>query len=75
MFDAEGSHDGVPCPECGSDATISWRYGEGFDELECTACGYRSEEADVAALERDAGDLLTGDDDAPRPRPRRPLRA
>lgn len=75
MYDAEGSHDGVPCPECGSDDTISWHYGEGFDELECRACGFRSDADDLADLERAAGDVLVGDDDTTAPLPRRPLRA
>ncbi|MFW5899493.1 MAG: hypothetical protein ACOCUN_03385 [Jiangellaceae bacterium] len=75
MFDAEGSFEGVPCPECGSEATVSWHFAEGFDELECRHCGYRSDEADLAELERDAGDVLLQDaSDAP-PLRKKPLRA
>lgn len=74
MFDAEGSADGTPCPECASDDTITWRFREGFDELECRRCGYRSDADDLAELERHAGDLLR-DDDHPPPPTKRPLRA
>lgn len=74
-YDAEGRHDSVPCPECGSTRTVSWHYREGFDELECRACGYRSDEEEIEALRREAADVLRGDDDAPFPTPDRPLRA
>lgn len=62
-FDAEGVEAGDPCPECGSDATITFHYREGFTELECRACGYRSDAEELAALQRYAGDLLERDDD------------
>ena len=76
MYDAEGSRDGTPCPECGSDETITWRFEEGFDEIECRTCGFRSDAEELDALERQAGDVLRKDDgnDAP-PLPKRPLRA
>lgn len=74
-YDAEGSHDGDRCPECGSANTITWHFREGFDELECRACGYRSDAAEISALRRDAVDLLRRDDRAPLPRPGRPLKA
>jgi uncharacterized metal-binding protein (TIGR02443 family) len=75
VYDAEGSHDGVPCPECGNEDTISWHYDEGFDELECRACGFRSDARDLADLERAAGDVLIRDDETTAGLPRRPLRA
>ena len=75
MYDAEGSHDGVPCPQCGSDATVSWRFAEGYDELECRACGYRSDAEELDALEREVGDVLRGDEGPAGPLPKRPLRA
>lgn len=75
MVDAEGSFDGVPCPDCGSEETISWRFAEGFDELECRTCGFRSDAGAIADLERAAGDVLKGDDEVDVPAPKRPLRA
>lgn len=75
MYDAEGSFDGVPCPECGSDRTISWHFAEGFDELECRACGYQSDALAMAELERASGDVLKRDDEVEAPTPKRPLRA
>ncbi len=75
MYDAEGSHDGVPCPQCGSDATVSWRFAEGYDELECRTCGYRSDAEELEALEREVGDVLRGDEGPATPLPKRPLRA
>jgi uncharacterized metal-binding protein (TIGR02443 family) len=75
VYDAEGSHDGVPCPTCGSEATISWHFAEGFVELECRTCGYRSDAEEIAALERESGELLAGDDPPEAPLPKRPLRA
>lgn len=74
-YDAEGRHDGVPCPDCGSTRTISWHYQEGFDELECRDCGFRSDAEDLDALRRESGDVLRSDDDAPFPPPDRPIRA
>lgn len=74
MFDAEGSANGTPCPECGGEDTVTWRFREGFDELECRTCGYRSDAEELDALEREARDLLRKDGDAPLPR-KRPLRA
>ncbi len=51
-MDAEGRHDGVPCPRCGSVATITYLYVEGFEELECPTCGYVSDAAELEALGR-----------------------
>lgn len=75
MYDAEGSRDGTPCPECGAEDTITWRFDEGFDELECRRCGYRSDAEELAALERHAGDVLRRDEDDAPPLPKRPIRA
>lgn len=75
MYDAEGSRDGTPCPECGDEDTVTWRFEEGFEELECRRCGYRSDAEELAALERDARDLLLKDDPDPPPLPKRPLDA
>lgn len=65
MYDAEGSYDGLPCPECGSADTISYRYGEGFSELECQRCGYRSDREELSALGRYRGELRENSDEAP----------
>lgn len=75
MYDAEGSRDGTPCPRCGNEDTISWRFEEGFDELECPRCGYRSDAEELEALERHVGDVLRKDDDDTPPPTKRPLKA
>jgi tRNA(Ile2) C34 agmatinyltransferase TiaS len=75
MVDAEGYEDGPPCPECGREPTHRFAYVEGFDDFECPACGWRSDEAELADLGRDAGDLLERDRQTPRPPVGRPLRA
>lgn len=67
MYDAEGHQEGETCPECGSDDTVTYRYREGFEELECRACGYRSDAEELAALQRFGGDLLEDDEDVPPP--------
>ncbi len=67
-YDAEGREEGEACPECGSEDTITFHYREGFTELECRACGYRSDAEELAALQRFSGDVLQGDDDTPPPR-------
>jgi C4-type Zn-finger protein len=54
---------------------VSWHFAEGFDELECRHCGYRSDEADLAELERDAGDVLLQDESEAPPLRKKPLRA
>ena len=75
MFDAEGRQDGSTCPECGrSDQTIRWHFLEGFDELECKACGYRSDELALQELHREARNTLDREDDVAPPRTD-PLRA
>ena len=75
MFDAEGSLDFETCPECGSTDTITYRYREGFDELECTVCGFRSDQEELSELQRYSGDLLEGEEDALPPVPMRSLKA
>lgn len=70
MYDAEGEHDGTPCPTCGRTGTIRWHFAEGFDELECPACGYRSDDADLTDLTRAALDVLERDDGDAAPPPR-----
>lgn len=68
-MDAEGFHDEVPCPECGSLKTVTYRYVEGFSELECPTCGYRSDSQELADLTRYPGVLAEHHsrvDDAPR---------
>jgi hypothetical protein len=75
VYDAEGFDDGPPCPACGHAPTRRYAYVEGFDEHECPACGWRSDEAAIADLRRAAGDLLEGDAEAAPPPLGRPLRA
>lgn len=57
-FDAEGRRDGELCPQCGSDATITYHFVEGFQELECEVCGYVSDSEELAALQRYSGEIL-----------------
>lgn len=57
-MDAEGFHEDVPCPECGSVNTVTYRYVEGFTELECQACGYRSDAEELSDLTRYQGAVL-----------------
>ncbi len=59
-MDAEGCHEGVPCPRCGSVRTITYHYVEGFAELECPECGYRSDADELDALTRFESDLAEG---------------
>jgi len=56
--DAEGRFERTHCPECGSDDTITYHYVEGFTELECQACGYRSDAEELSALQRFSGEVL-----------------
>ncbi len=76
MIDAEGQREDAPCPACGSRDTITYHYVEGFTELECAGCGYRSDAEELEALQRFTGDLLESEqgDDAP-PIPMRSLKA
>lgn len=67
MFDATGSSEGQACPRCGSEATITYHYEEGFEELECTACGYVSDAEELAALQRFDGELKEVDPGAGHP--------
>ena len=64
-FDAEGRAEGERCPECGADDTVTFHYREGFTELECRRCGYRSDADELAALQRFSGDLLEADEEGP----------
>lgn len=77
MFDATGSFDGQICPRCGSNATITYHYEEGFEELECSACGYISDAEELASLQRFSGELLESDAaaDTPAPLPGTKIRA
>lgn len=59
-MDAEGRHEGVPCPRCASLHTITFRYVEGFEELECPHCGFTSDAEELDALTRYASDLVEG---------------
>lgn len=65
-MDAEGRHEGVPCPRCGSDGTITFHYAEGFEELECPACGYASDAAELDSLTRYESALIEGPGPAPK---------
>lgn len=56
--DAEGFHEQTPCPECGSPETVTYYYSEGFEELECAQCGFRSDTQSVADLQRASGEVL-----------------
>lgn len=73
-MDAEGFNEKVPCPRCGSDQTVSFHYIEGFDELECPACGYRSDSEELGALTRFQSGLLERDDETDENRPPIPIR-
>jgi len=75
MFDAEGHDDGPPCPRCGSGPTWRFAYAEGFEELECRACGWRSDEEELHALRRATGEVLERERDGASPSLGRPLRA
>ena len=65
MYDAEGSYDNDRCPKCGSLKTITYRYEEGFSEIECETCGFHSDASELSDLGRYRGDL-------PRETPQRP---
>jgi uncharacterized metal-binding protein (TIGR02443 family) len=72
LFDAEGSYEGTACPGCGRTNTVTYRYEEGFEELECLDCGFMSDQEELAALQRYDGELLEGDENGRPPLP--PLR-
>ena len=57
-MDAEGFNERVPCPRCASERTVSFHYVEGFDELECPDCGFRSDAEELGALTRFQSGLL-----------------
>ncbi|MFA5550384.1 MAG: YheV family putative metal-binding protein [Trueperaceae bacterium] len=73
--DAEGFREGVECPRCSSTDTVTFRYLEGFDELECSACGYRSDDQELDSLTRYASGLLEEDTETEIPIPRRSIQA
>ncbi|MFU8889765.1 MAG: hypothetical protein ACNA8N_14310 [Trueperaceae bacterium] len=75
MFDAEGHEDGPACAVCGAAPTWRFVYAEGFEELECRACGWRSDEEDLHALRRATGEVLEREHADVAPPLGRPLRA
>lgn len=75
VVDAEGFRDGTECPACGSTDTVTFRYREGFEELECPACGYRSDDQELDDLTRYTADLLEDDSTLELPIPRRSIEA
>lgn len=75
MFDAEGSFDEEPCPACGSHETVTYDYVEGFSELECRVCGFRSDQQELSELQRYSGDLLEDEGASPPPVPFKPIKA
>jgi Zn ribbon nucleic-acid-binding protein len=68
MWDAEGFEENEICPKCGGSDTVTYRYSEGFSELECRSCGHSSEVEDIAELTRYGGELVEGKN-APLPPP------
>jgi uncharacterized metal-binding protein (TIGR02443 family) len=74
MYDAEGRYEYLPCPECGSLETVTYHYEEGFSELECQACGYRSDREELSELGRYRGELREKEGERP-PIPIKPLEA
>ena len=74
MFDAEGSRDGDTCPKCGSKKTVTYRFAEGFSDVECEACGFHSDRDELSELSRYRGELLEGDAKLP-PMPFKKLEA
>lgn len=73
--DAEGFREGAACPDCGSTDTITFHYREGFDEVECPHCGFRSDALELDSLTRFSADLLESDAEAKLPIPRRSIQA
>ncbi len=57
-LDAEGERRAEPCPQCGSQDTVTYVYTEGDTDLECRSCGFNSEAGDISDLTRYRGDLL-----------------
>ncbi len=76
-MDAEGYLEQVPCPVCGSRNTVTYHYAEGFSELECPDCQYRSDADELAKLQHFVGDILEGEGprSAPPPIPVKGLKA
>jgi Zn ribbon nucleic-acid-binding protein len=75
MYDAEGHDDGPACPACRTAPTWRYAYVEGFEEFECRACGWRSDEDELHALRRATGEVLETERGAVDPPLGRPLRA
>lgn len=73
-MDAEGFNEQVPCPRCGSERTVSFHYVEGFDELECPDCGFRSDAEEIGDLTRFQSNLLEREERGAK-RPPVPIRA
>ena len=74
-IDAEGFREGAECPDCGSTDTVTFRYREGFEEVECPNCGYRSDDEELDLLTRYSADLLEDDTTEELPIPRRSIQA
>lgn len=75
MFDAEGSFENDVCPQCGSSDTVTYRYPEGFSELECRECGFCSEYEEFSELQRYSGDLLETEEGSRLPVPFKTMKA
>jgi uncharacterized metal-binding protein (TIGR02443 family) len=75
MFDGEGRFDDEPCPACGSHDTVSYEYQEGFSEVECRACGFRSDQEELSELQRYSGELLESESEEPPLVPFRTIKA
>jgi uncharacterized metal-binding protein (TIGR02443 family) len=75
MYDAEGHYERFPCPRCGSQQTVTYYYDEGFEELECEACGYLSDQDELSALARFRGELKEHRQDSLPPIPLKKLEA
>lgn len=66
-FDHESRRSEDPCPQCGGLNTLSHDYPEGFSDLECLDCGFRSDAEEIAELARFEGALLERDPSLPIP--------
>lgn len=75
MYDAEGRYENIPCPRCGSNHTVTYYYTEGFEELECEACGYLSDHEELSELSRFRGELKEREQDELPPIPFKKLEA
>jgi Zn ribbon nucleic-acid-binding protein len=59
-FGAEGFKEDERCPQCASTDTVTYRYPEGFSELECRSCGFSTEAEAIGELTRYLGELREG---------------